>query len=186
MPNIYFDFLTKYKDVKLDILTINSSKIIDKILKSEIDIGLIEINTQNSSLIKEKLCDDELIVVTSDKNYKKEAFIDAIKKRWILREIGSGTREIFINYIGDISKELDIFMQLQDFEEIKTIVLNNPDTVTTLSKVIVKKELEENKLFQIKLKNINLKREFYLIYHKEKSKNLLFETLIEFLKSRFI
>ena len=77
-------------------------------------------------------------------------------------------------------------MQLQDFEEIKTIVLNNPDTVTTLSKVIVKKELEENKLFQIKLKNINLKREFYLIYHKEKSKNLLFETLIEFLKSRFI
>ena len=186
MPNIYFDSLTKYKDVKLDILTINSSKIIDKILKSEIDIGLIEIDTQNSSLIKEKLCDDELIVVTSDKNYKKEAFIDAIKKRWILREIGSGTREIFINYIGDISKELDIFMQLQDFEEIKTIVLNNPDTVTTLSKVIVKKELEENKLFQIKLKNINLKREFYLIYHKEKSKNLLFETLIEFLKSRFI
>ena len=186
MPNIYFDFLTKYKDVKLDILTINSSKIIDKILKSEIDIGLIEIDTQNSSLIKEKLCDDELIVVTSDKNYKKEAFIDAIKKRWILREIGSGTREIFINYIGDISKELDIFMQLQDFEEIKTIVLNNPDTVTTLSKVIVKKELEENELFQIKLKNINLKREFYLIYHKEKSKNLLFETLIEFLKSRFI
>ena len=77
-------------------------------------------------------------------------------------------------------------MQLQDFEEIKTIVLNNPDTVTTLSKVIVKKELEENKLFQIKLKNINLKREFYLIYHKEKSKTLLFETLIEFLKSRFI
>ena len=77
-------------------------------------------------------------------------------------------------------------MQLQDFEEIKTIVLNNPDTVTTLSKVIVKKELEENELFQIKLKNINLKREFYLIYHKEKSKNLLFETLIEFLKSRFI
>lgn len=28
--------------------------------------------------------------------------------------------------IGEIAKELDIFMQLQDFEEIKTIVLN-PD-----------------------------------------------------------
>ena len=41
MPNIYYDFLSKYKDVKLDILTINSSNIIDKILKSELDNGHI-------------------------------------------------------------------------------------------------------------------------------------------------
>ncbi|WP_151951074.1 LysR substrate-binding domain-containing protein [Aliarcobacter butzleri] len=185
MPNIYYDFLSKYKDVKLDILTINSSNIIDKILKSELDIGLIEVDTQNSSLIKEKLADDELIVVSSDEKHPQIAFIDAIKKRWILREIGSGTREIFMNKIGEIAKELDIFMQLQDFEEIKTIVLNNKNTVTSLSKVIVQKELDEKKLFQIKLKNLELKREFYLVYHKEKSKNLLFETFIEFIKSRF-
>jgi DNA-binding transcriptional LysR family regulator len=185
MPNIYYDFLTKYNDVKMDILTINSSKIIEKILKSELDIGLIEVDTQNSSLIKEKLSDDELIIITSDENYPKVAFIDAIKKRWILRETGSGTREIFINHIGEIAKELDIFMQLQDFEEIKTILLNNTNTVTAISKVIVQKELKEKKLFQIKLKNLELKREFYLVYHKEKSKNLLFETLIEFLKNRF-
>ncbi|MFW3341339.1 LysR substrate-binding domain-containing protein [Aliarcobacter butzleri] len=185
MPNIYYDFLSKYKDVKLDILTINSSNIIDKILKNELDIGLIEVDTQNSSLIKEKLGDDELIVVSSDEKHPQIAFIDAIKKRWILREIGSGTREIFMNKIGEIAKELDIFMQLQDFEEIKTIVLNNKNTVTSLSKVIVQKELDEKKLFQIKLKNLELKREFYLVYHKEKSKNLLFETFVEFIKSRF-
>lgn len=186
MPNIYYDFLSKYKDVKLDILTINSSNIIDKILKSELDIGLIEVDTQNSSLIKEKLADDELIIVSSDEKHPQIAFIDAIKKRWILREIGSGTREIFMNKIGEIAKELDIFMQLQDFEEIKTIVLNNKNTVTSLSKVIVQKELDEKRLFQIKLKNLELKREFYLVYHKEKSKNLLFETFVEFIKSRFI
>ena len=184
MPNIYYDFLSKYKDVKLDILTINSSSIIDKILKNELDIGLIEVDTQNSSLIKEKLADDELIVVSSDEKYPQIAFIDAIKKRWILREIGSGTREIFMSKIGEIAKELDIFMQLQDFEEIKTIVLNNKNTVTVLSKVIVEKELKQKKLFEIKLKNIEFKREFYLVYHKDKTKNLLFETFIEFIKNR--
>ena len=119
------------------------------------------------------------------KNHPKVAFIDSIKKRWILRETGSGTREIFINHLGEIAKDLDIFMQLQDFEEIKTIILNNPNTVTAISKVIVQKELKEKKLFQIKLKNLELKREFYLVYHKEKSKNLLFETFVEFIKSRF-
>ncbi len=185
MPNIYFDFLTKYEDVKLDILTINSSKIIDMILKSQLDSGLIEVDFENSSLIKEKLCDDELIVVTSDEKQEKTAFIDNINKKWILRETGSGTREIFINTIGEIANDLDIFMQLQDFEEIKTIILNHPNTVTAISEVAVKKELEEKKLFQIKLKNLELKREFYLVYHKEKTKNLLFETFVEFIKSRF-
>ena len=186
MPNIYYDFLSKYSDVKLDISINNSNEIIEKILSSKLDIGLIEVDTQHSSLIKEKLCDDELIVVTSDVNSPKITFIDSINKKWILRETGSGTREIFINHIGQIAQELNIFMELQDFEEIKTIVLNNKDTVTAISKVIVQKELEEKKLFQIKLKNIEFKREFYLVYHKEKSKNLLFETLIKFLKSRFI
>ena len=186
MPNIYYDFLSKYSDVKLDISINNSNEIIEKILSSKLDIGLIEVDTQHSSLIKEKLCDDELIIVTSDENSPKITFIDSINKKWILRETGSGTREIFINHIGQIAQELNIFMELQDFEEIKTIVLNNKDTVTAISKVIVQKELEEKKLFQIKLKNIEFKREFYLVYHKEKSKNLLFETLIKFLKSRFI
>lgn len=186
MPNIYYDFLSKYSDVKLDISINNSNEIIEKILSSKLDIGLIEVDTQHSSLIKEKLCDDELIVVTSDENSPKITFIDSINKKWILRETGSGTREIFINHIGQIAQELNIFMELQDFEEIKTIVLNNKDTVTAISKVIVQKELEEKKLFQIKLRNIEFKREFYLVYHKEKSKNLLFETLIKFLKSRLI
>lgn len=185
MPNIYFDFLTKYEDVKLDILTINSTKIVDMILNSKLDIGLIEVDLKNSSLIKEKLCDDELIVVTSDEKQERNAFIDTIKKRWILRETGSGTREIFINKIGKIANDLDIFIQLQDFEEIKTIILNNPNTVTAISKVAVKKELDEKKLFEIKLKNLELKREFYIVYHKEKPKNLLFETFIEFIKNRF-
>ena len=97
MPDIYYEFLSTYTDVKFDISTINSSKIIENILNSNLDIGLIEIDINNSNLIKQKLCDDELIIVTSDENAPKIAFIDTINKKWILRETGSGTREVFIN-----------------------------------------------------------------------------------------
>ncbi|MBU0923247.1 LysR family transcriptional regulator [bacterium] len=185
MPNIYYDFLSKYDDVKFDILTLNSSKIIENILNSKLDIGLIEIDINNSNLIKEKLCDDELIIVTSDENAPKVSFIDTINKKWILRESGSGTREIFINALGKYANDVNIFMELQDFEEIKTLLLNNKDTVTAISKHAVKKELDNKQLFEIKLTNFEFKREFHLVYHKDKSKNLLFETFVEFLKSRF-
>ena len=185
MPDIYYEFLSKYSDVKFDISTINSTKIIENILNSKIDIGLIEIDINNSNLIKQKLCNDELIIVTSDENAPKEAFIDTINKKWILRETGSGTREVFINTLGKYAQDISIFMELQDFEEIKTILIDNKDTITAISKHAVKKELENKQLFQIKLKNFEFKRELQIVYHKDKSKNLLFETFIEFLKSKF-
>ena len=186
MPDIYYEFLSTYTDVKFDISTINSSKIIENILKSNLDIGLIEIDINNSNLIKQKLCDDELIIVTSDENTPKIAFIDTINKKWILRETGSGTREVFINSLGKYAQDISIFMELQDFEEIKTILIDNKDTITAISKNAVKKELESKQLFQIKLKNFEFKREFHIVYHKDKSTNLLFQTFIDFLKSKFL
>lgn len=186
MPDIYYEFLSTYTDVKFDISTINSTKIIENILNSNLDIGLIEIDINNSNLIKQKLCDDELIIVTSDENTPKIAFIDTINKKWILRETGSGTREVFINSLGKYAQDISIFMELQDFEEIKTILIDNKDTITAISKNAVKKELESKKLFQIKLKNFEFKREFHIVYHKDKSTNLLFQTFIDFLKSKFL
>ena len=186
MPDIYYEFLSTYTDVKFDISTINSTKIIENILNSNLDIGLIEIDINNSNLIKQKLCDDELIIVTSDENTPKIAFIDTINKKWILRETGSGTREVFINSLGKYAQDINIFMELQDFEEIKTILIDNKDTITAISKNAVKKELESKKLFQIKLKNFEFKREFHIVYHKDKSTNLLFQTFIDFLKSKFL
>ena len=186
MPDIYYEFLSTYSDVKFDISTINSTKIIENILNSNLDIGLIEIDINNSNLIKQKLCDDELIIVTSDENTPKIAFIDTINKKWILRETGSGTREVFINSLGKYAQDISIFMELQDFEEIKTILIDNKDTITAISKNAVKKELESKKLFQIKLKNFEFKREFHIVYHKDKSTNLLFQTFIDFLKSKFL
>ena len=185
MPDIYYEFLSKYSDVKFDISTINSTKIIENILNSNLDIGLIEIDINNSNLIKQKLCDDELIIVTSDENAPKIAFIDTINKKWILRETGSGTREVFINSLGKYAQDISIFMELQDFEEIKTILIDNKDTITAISKNAVKKELESKKFFQIKLKNFEFKREFHIVYHKDKSTNLLFQTFIDFLKNKF-
>jgi len=186
LSDIYYDFLSTYQNVKLNIKTINSTDIIQQVLNSQLDLGIIEIDSIHSNIIREKLTDDELIIVTSDNKYKKESFIDEIKKRWILREIGSGTREIFTNQLGENSKYLDVFMELNDFEEIKKILIKNKECISAISKVAVKEELENNQLFEIKLKNFEFKRDFYIIYHKDKSKNLLFQTFVNFIKKQFI
>jgi len=184
MPDIYFEFLSIYPEVSFKIDSINSTETIEKIVDGALDIGLIETNLTHSSIIKKYLCDDELIIVTSDKNYEKEKYIDTIDKKWILRESGSGTKEIFIDSLGEYAKNINIFMQLHSFQEIKTIILDNPNTITAISKLAVKKELEEKKLFEIKLTNISFKREFSLIYNKNKTSSLLFDTFIKFVEKK--
>ncbi|QKF81826.1 LysR substrate-binding domain-containing protein [Halarcobacter ebronensis] len=186
MPNIYYDFLSQYKDVSLQINSLNSSIIIEKILDGSLDVGLIEASCDNANIIKEKIIDDELIVVTSDKNAPKKTFIDTIGKKWILRESGSGTRDVFINGLGKLAQELDIFMELYEFDEIKKILLRHNNTITAISKVAVEKELKNKELFQIELINIEFKREFHLIYHKNRTLNRLFTTFKEFVEDQMI
>ncbi len=185
MPQIYYDFLSRFDQVRLTALSLNSAEIIKKVLDSKLDLGIIETECKEQNLEKIKLAEDELILITSDKSYKKECYIDEIDKRWIMRESGSGTRDVFMQALGEHAKSIKIFMELYDFEEIKKVLLHNKNTLTVTSKVSVKEELESEKLFEVRLKNIRFQREFYCIYRKDKAFTTLLETFVEFMRERF-
>ena len=181
MPQVIFDFMLKYQKIKVKKEIKNSSQIIEMIKSGQLDMGFIEIEFNDSELIKEIMAEDELVVVSSDSNLKDEVYIDELfSKKWILREKGSGTREVFLNSLGKLSKELEIFMEYYDFEEVKKLLLNNEEAITCISRVAIQSGLRE-----IKLKNIIVKREFYCIYHKNKYRSKLFESFKQFAKSYF-
>jgi len=166
MPLKLVKFIEKYKDIKIIKSIENSTNIINKILEAKIDLGFIETEVFNKEIEKLKIAEDELIFVSS--TIKGEYFIDTLfNKKWILREEGSGTREIFLNAIKNIG-EINIFYESSEFEDIKKVLLNTKDTITCISRYVVEEELRNNKLFEVKIKNINLKRNFYVIYHKNK------------------
>ncbi len=178
-----YKFLLSYSEAKVEKRTENSRLIVEAILNGKTDIGFVEDEIEEVDIKGEKIGDDELIVVTGDKELSlKERYIDTLlNKRWILRERGSGTREVFLKGLGELSKELNIFLEFSELEEIKS-VLYHKETLTCISKYAVKRELNEGKLFEVKLKNMDFKRNLYLIYHKEKSKTKLFEKFVEYIK----
>lgn len=184
MPPVMFNFLSTYQHCNIENEITNSTEIIQSVAEGKIDLGFIESSCNHADIIKEKFGSDELLVVSSDKTLSKQSYyIDQLfYKRWILRECGSGTREIFLENIGDISKKLKVFMNYKDSQEIKTILLQNKDAITCISKYIVEKELQHKELFKIKIKNISFKRDFFIIYHKSKYRSKLIEKFIEFVK----
>ena len=118
LPRLVFDFMVQNPHISIEREIRNSAQIIQMVLEGEIDMGIIETECSEPSIIKEELGNDRLIVVSSDPELaSKEYYIDQLSpKKWLLREQGSGTRELFLNALGNLAGELNIFMEFTEFE----------------------------------------------------------------------
>ena len=183
MPPIICSYMNNYPDVKVVLKEGNTKTIVSLIKEGSLDVAFIEGIVNDSDIIKEIVGVDELIVVTTDKELSKECFIDTIQdKKWVLREEGSGTREVFLNYVKDKVDHINIFLELGHTESIKSLLINH-QCLTCISKISVRNEIENGKLIHVPLKNFECKRNFYMIYHKDKYRSELFEKFVYFTKS---
>jgi DNA-binding transcriptional LysR family regulator len=172
--------MSSYPEVKITLKEGNTKEIAEMIKEGTIDIGFVEGFVPGSDIVKEKIGVDELVVVTADQNLCKKCTIDELEqKRWVLREEGSGTREVFLEYIKEKVDDLNIFLELGHTESIKSILMNR-ECLTCISKISVKEEIEEGKLFRVPVENFECKRDFLMIYHKDKYHSALFEKFVFF------
>jgi DNA-binding transcriptional LysR family regulator len=186
MPAIICSYMSSYPDVKITLKEGNTKEIADMIKEGSIDIGFVEGFVSGSDIIKEKIGIDELVVVTADKALCKTCHIEELaKKRWVLREEGSGTREVFLEYIKEKVDDLNIFLELGHTESIKTILMNR-ECLTCISKISVESELLEGKLHRVPVEHFECKRDFLMIYHKDKYRSTLFEKFVFFSKKLMI
>jgi len=179
---VVFDFLHQNEYVQIQKESYNSAQIIHMVKNATIDVGFIESTCNEPDIIKEAIGDDELIVVTSDQSLaNKTVYIDELfSKKWILREKGSGTREVFLDALGEIAQNIHIRMEFSEFEEAKTLLLSYPQAITCVSRVVVENELRRGELFEVGLKNLAITRTFHMIYHKNKYPSKLFSEFKQF------
>lgn len=182
MPTIICSYMSSYPDVKITLKEGNTKEITQMIQEGAIDVGFVEGLVFEPDVIKEKIGVDELWVVSASPKFNKGCYIDELaKEKWILREEGSGTREVFLNYIKDKVDKLNIFLELGHTESIKSILVNR-ECLTCISKISVENEIKEGKFYHVDVKNFDCKRDFLMIYHKDKYHSTLFEKFVYFSK----
>jgi len=183
MPPIICSYMSNYPDVKIGLKEGNTQQIVELIKSGEIDVGFIEGIVNDSEIIKEIIGVDELVVVTTDTTLTKELSIDTLQDRkWVLREEGSGTREVFLDYIKERVDHINIFLELGHTESIKSLLMNHK-CLTCISKIAVQKDITNNKLLRVPVKDFKCKRNFFMIYHKDKYQSELFEKFTYFAKT---
>ncbi len=128
------------------------------------------------------------IVIFCGKNHKLskkiKITIDDLKDaKWILREKGSGTRDIFEKAIFNKIKNLNIFLEINQIEGIKRIVEAGIG-IGALSYFTIKKELESGSLIKLNVP-FKIERDFKIVIHKKKFKTPLIKEFIRFSKEEF-
>jgi len=180
MPTIISEYMNSYPDVKITLKEGNSKDISSMIEDGSIDIGFVEGFVYSSDIVKKTISVDELVLVTTNKSLLEANSIEELADyKWILREEGSGTREVFLDYIKNRVDSLNIFLELGHTESIKSVIYSS-DCLSCISKISVDKELQDGSLSRIYIDGFECKRDFLMIYHKDKYHSSLFKKFVNF------
>lgn len=184
LPLMLADFRKQFLHKNQSLLIDNSQTISEKIKDYELDIGLVEANLFDRQLESTKWLKDEMVIVCCNDHplsNKKYLNIDDLEdQQWILREIGSGTRSFFLNQIGRKLSHYQISLELKSTEAI----INSSSAglgLACISKVAVRHALADKRLVQLTL-NIDMHRDYWIIWHKDRYQSPLLKTFIDFSK----
>jgi len=178
IPPLLARFHQKLRDVKVSLLNGNTEQIENALLKQEIEIGIVEGQSKNKLIKYTAFLKDELVLVCKSSNalarLDQVTQEDLKKMHFLMREQGSGTLEVIGHALKPFKikvSELKMEMQLGSTESIKSYLMNS-DCVAFISIHAIEKELKNNELHILDIKDLIIERYFYVITLQGKTDSL--------------
>lgn len=184
LPSLIGKFIKTHKKIDLPYIIDNTSAIEKMILDNEIDLGIVEGPIHSKDIIINHFLDDELYLICSSSHHFSKRNSINIKEiadeNMIIRERGSGTREVFEETMSKNNVTYNIKLELNSTEAIKKAVEANIG-ISVISKLSIKDELKNGCLVRVMIDGVRFLRSFNIIYHKDKYHTELFNKFIQFL-----
>ncbi|WP_296361704.1 selenium metabolism-associated LysR family transcriptional regulator [Virgibacillus sp.] len=172
LPHFLKRFKEKYPLIHMQAKISNSTSIVHHIKDQVVHVGLIETPINDKHIVMHPILEDELCLVTKVDYFpflEKQITLDQLKNiPLIIRENGSGTREVVEQYLkraGVSFHDLNIVMELGSTEAIKAVVESGLGA-SFISKNAILKEKQLGLLTSYSIKNVAFNRHFYLVFRK--------------------
>lgn len=179
-------FEQEYPNIEI-IVKIDNTRVIENLLlESKVDIAFVEGVIRNTELISTPVVSDELVLACS--TFHEIAKRDSItleelsKYPFILREEGSGTRELFESILHKNSIEINVKWNSHGFDSIIDATVANQG-LTVISKRLVMGKVKSGDLCIVPIQDVNLKRNFSLVTHKTKYIGKSLQDIIGYIKN---
>ena len=173
LPSIVARFRTHHPRVALHVSILNSHEIVEQTLNWSLDFGLVEADplTIAPGLHVEPFAHDELVLIVAPGHpWSKETSLrpEALRNsKLLLREEGSGIREVIEHALIAQRVKLAPLLTLQDNEAIKQMVIKGVGAAI-VSSFTVQRELAAGDLVQVPIVGIELHPQLSLIRRPDK------------------
>ena len=185
LPRLLVRFKQRFPEVNVRLLMSNTDGIVQMVVENRIDLGLVEGPVHNRSLAVRRYDVDKLVVALPPEHaLAGEPCIPFEALRGvplILREEGSGTREVFLDHAhtaGFTIDDFDVVMELGSPEAIKGAVGAGLG-VTVISVATLRKEIELGALRAVEL-DPPIERPFSFVHQKQEFRVPAVEELLRF------
>ncbi|WP_019153533.1 LysR family transcriptional regulator [Robertmurraya massiliosenegalensis] len=186
LPRIVSEFKESYPLITPDISIRNSKRIITRLLRHELDVGIVEGAISHPNLVIQPFAQDEMLVITSLKHpfaYKNEVYLEDLNsEKWILREDGSGTRQTIDRLFSSKNFSPNEIMSFGSSQIIKESVEAGLG-ISIMSKYAIQKEVTLGTLHPLRIKDNPIVRDFSYVIHQSKFHTRIMDTFLEFLNT---
>ena len=185
LPRLLVRFKEMFPQVNVKLLMSNTDGIVQMVIENRIDLGLVEGPVHNRSLTVRRYDVDRLVIALRPGHPlagEDRVPLEALRGvPLILREEGSGTREVFLEHAraaGFEIEDFDVSMELGSPEAIKGAVAAGLG-ITIISVATLRKEIELGTLCAVEL-DPPIERPFSFVHQNQMFRVPAVEALVRF------
>lgn len=171
MPRVITELLRSNSNLNIHMEVGNSQVLLEKLRKGDLDFVLIEGIIDKSKYHSLVFSREKFIPICAPNSLlagKPVDFDSILSSSLVLREKGSGTREIFENILKQYNYSLDSFqnvIEIGNMAAIKKLVASDLG-ITFLYEIAAEQEIERGELALIDIAGFHVMREFNFVFLK--------------------
>lgn len=171
LPKLISRFTKKCPSVQVQAVVKNTKDMEQLILQNDVDFAVVEGIVHDPDITVIPFFEDELVLVCG-RNHplyqaKKIPLPDLRRLEYIVREQGSGTRELFEIKMAAEELEWQPIWECNDSNGLISAAVSGIG-VAVISQLLVRNEIQSGELSTLHVEGFDLKRKFCVIYHKNK------------------
>lgn len=189
LPGLMGRFRGKYPQTYLSLVLGDTQGIVDQTAAGDVEIGMVGARVPNEALEYEPVVKDEMILVAPAGHPLAESNTgisvrDLARAPFIMREPGSGTRAVMLAALkkkGLDAGDLEVVAEMGSTEAVRQAVKAGLG-VSILSRLAVADELKSKTLEAVRVKGLDLGREFFVVTHRKRTRSPVCSAFLEFLR----
>ncbi|MCX5861323.1 MAG: selenium metabolism-associated LysR family transcriptional regulator [Deltaproteobacteria bacterium] len=188
LPRFIGTFKSQHSAIKITIRISDSAEIVDEVLESSLESGLVGWKSNDRRLLLEELCSDELVLaVHPDHQWagkRKIHLEDLVGEPFILRERGSGTRMVMSRIMEEHGldvQRLEVVAEMGSTEAVRQGIKSRIG-ISILSKQAVGEDFLLGTLVPLEIEDVRFFRPLYLAQRKNRQLSPLCQAFLNHLR----